>query len=77
MAFVVINDPYTKNGFLCPHMRNGQEICSTYGWPRFSKAKEDRKRKIMHCCTLDELRKKVPYVPDLGNVEPLQNPGII
>lgn len=76
MAFVVNNDPYVKREFLCLHKQGGHDVCSTYGWPKFVAVAEGAKRKTMYCCTLEELRKKVPYVPDLGDVEPLVNPVI-
>lgn len=56
VAFVTLNNPFAENGErLC------NNICSQYGWAQ--KEFNDLRRGYTICCTVQDLRKVIPFIP--------------
>lgn len=62
VAIIGVNNPHLTStpATICPN------ICSSVEWITF--ALTELEDGYTYCCTVDELRKTVPHVPDIGPV---------
>ncbi|KAK4317842.1 hypothetical protein Pmani_011081 [Petrolisthes manimaculis] len=68
VAIIGVNNPHITSvpDTICPN------ICTSLEWVTF--AVTELEDGYTYCCTVDDLRKAVPYVPDIGTVKLLASP---
>lgn len=60
VAFVTLNNPYAQRGeYLC------QDVCDRFGWSQ--KEFMDLGKGFTYCCTVQELRKAIKFIPTKAN----------